>query len=64
MNKNTFQDLLPETLYESIKTKSCGFFVGAGVSSLKPTNLPSWRNLLIQFLEYAKSNQKLEEQTL
>lgn len=64
MNKSSFENLLSKTLYESIKTKSCGFFVGAGVSNLEPTKLPRWGQLLEEFIEYSKLNQKLKEEIL
>lgn len=61
MNKSKFQDLLPKTLYESIRSKSCGLFVGAGISNLEPTNLPGWGKLLDDFIDDAILNRKLSQ---
>jgi hypothetical protein len=61
VNKQEFRDLLPEVLYESIKLKSCGFFIGAGISSKEPTNLPGWSQLLSTFIDYSNKNHKLDQ---
>lgn len=60
MNKKQFISLLPEILKESIKSKSCGFFIGAGISVKSPSNLPGWKKLLSDFISFADNNHKLE----
>ncbi|SES17807.1 SIR2 family protein [Psychrobacillus sp. OK032] len=61
MNKEAFDDLLPENLYQDIVNKSCGFFIGAGISCNAPTNLPGWKKLLKDFIRFAEKNHKLDK---
>lgn len=64
MNKDEFLNLLPENLYHDILNKSCGFFIGAGISCSNPTNLPGWKQLLEGFITTAESNNKFPTQIL
>lgn len=59
MDKKQFKNLLPEFLQENIKLKSCGFFIGAGISMKQPSGLPGWTDLLSNFIDFAEKNHKL-----
>ncbi|ODV56331.1 MULTISPECIES: SIR2 family protein [Lysinibacillus] len=61
MNKTQYNKLLPDSLQKNIKMKSCGFFIGAGISVKSPTNLPGWKKLLKDFVVYAEKNKELEK---